>query len=85
MPQRMRIHVKFFAILKDHAGTGQTELDLKTASTVADALQSIRGCYPNLAKDLARSAVAVNRNYVKGETVLNDGDELALIPPVSGG
>lgn len=81
----VRITVKFFAILKDRAGTDHTVLDLAGGSTVDHALQSIKGCYPNVTKDLARSAVAVNRNYVKGGTVLQDGDELALIPPVSGG
>ena len=81
----MRITVRFFAILKDRAGTDQTLLDLTPGSTVDDAVQSIKGCYPNVAKDLSRTAFAVNRNYVKPQSVLKDGDELALIPPVSGG
>lgn len=81
----MRITVKFFAILKDRAGTDQTALDIAGGSTVESALETLKGCYPGIAKDLPRTAIAVNRNYVKGVTVLRDGDELALIPPVSGG
>lgn len=81
----MRITVRFFAILKDHAGTDQTVLDLTPGSTVEHAIQTIKGCHPAIAKDLNRAAFAVNRSYVKAQAILKDGDELALIPPVSGG
>ena len=81
----MRIHVKLFAILKDRAGCGETSLDVRegaSAREVADVLASQK---PAIADFLPRVAYAVNLSYAKPDTVLHDGDELALIPPVSGG
>jgi molybdopterin converting factor subunit 1 len=81
----MRITVKFFAILKDHAGLSETSIDLPTDSIVSTALNHLENKFPALRKDLKRIAIAVNRNYTKSDALLHDGDELALIPPVSGG
>jgi molybdopterin converting factor subunit 1 len=81
----MRITVRFFAILKDRAGTSETTLELASGSTVASALESLSKRFPDLQRDCNRIAFAVNRSYVKPDQVLRDGDELALIPPVSGG
>jgi molybdopterin converting factor subunit 1 len=81
----MRIHVKLFAILKDRAGVGELRLDLPDQATVEIARSEIASRFPPIAEMMNRVAFAVNREYVKRETVLQDGDELALIPPVSGG
>lgn len=81
----MRIHVKLFAILRDKARTGAFQLELADRSTVAEAYARLAGQYPSIAVYLPRASAAVNREYVRGEHVLRDGDELALIPPVSGG
>jgi molybdopterin converting factor subunit 1 len=81
----VRISVRFFAILKDRAGVSQATIELPSAATVEAALTAVAEQYPQATKDLKRSATAVNRNYVSAGAVLNDGDELALIPPVSGG
>ena len=81
----MTVTVKLFALLRDRAGTGETSLDVPPGTTVADAVGQLAERYPATAAMLARSAVAVNREYVPRSTELHDGDELALIPPVSGG
>jgi molybdopterin converting factor subunit 1 len=81
----MRIHVRFFAILKDRAGVSELQLDLPDESTVEIARSEIAVRFPSIAGMMDRVAFAVNREYVKRESVLRDGDELALIPPVSGG
>ena len=81
----MRITVRFFAILKDRTGVPETMLDLPPQSSVATAMESLARRFPDLARDCKRIAYAVNRNYVKSDHTLTDGDELALIPPVSGG
>lgn len=81
----MRITVRFFAVLKDRAGLSESALDLPEGCTISMALESLSKQYPAIRRDLQRAAFAVNRTYVKPDSILNDNDELALIPPVSGG
>jgi MoaE-MoaD fusion protein len=84
--EEMLVHVRLFAILREHAGTDRLELRLRPQATVADALDALGRTGP-LAELLARLPVrmAVNRDYATAETTLEPEDELALIPPVSGG
>lgn len=81
----MRIRVRLFAILKDVAGTGELTIDLPDGATIDSARQVLEVQIPTLAKYLPRVAFAVNQTYVKPQTHLRAEDELALIPPVSGG
>lgn len=76
----MKIRVRLFAILRERAGAGELELDLPDGARVADALRAV----DELAGDLSL-VMAVNREYAGPDHVLAAGDELALIPPVSGG
>jgi len=82
----MVVHVRLFAMLRECAGTDRLELELRSGDTVADAMRALseRG---QLGELLARLPVrmAVNRDYASAETTLAAEDELALIPPVSGG
>lgn len=81
----MQIQVKLFAILKDRARAAELHLDLPDNSTVEIAKSEIASRFPPIAGMMDRVAFAVNREYAKAETILHNGDELALIPPVSGG
>ena len=81
----VRISVKFFAILKDRAGVAGSTIELPDQSNVSAAVESIANQFPSIRNELKRAAFAVNRNYTQSNTILTDGDELALIPPVSGG
>jgi molybdopterin converting factor subunit 1 len=81
----VQISVRFFAVLKDRAGVAQTSIELNDQATVAAAMRLIGERFPQTANDLKRAATAVNREYVSADAALQDGDELALIPPVSGG
>ncbi len=82
----MTLRVKLFAILRERAGRDAVEVELPEGATVADALAAL-GRQPALAEPLARTPVrmAVNREYASEATALAPGDELALIPPISGG
>jgi molybdopterin synthase catalytic subunit len=82
----MTISVRLFAILRERAGQDRIALELDPGATVDDALAALAR-EPGLAEPLDRMAVAmaVNRDYASGDTELHAGDELALIPPVSGG
>jgi len=81
----MRITVRLFAILRDRAATDSTTLDLDEGATVSAAMEQLAMRLPAIATWLPRVAAAVNREYVTRDAMLHDGDELALIPPVSGG
>jgi MoaE-MoaD fusion protein len=76
----MRVRVRLFAMLRDRAGTSELELDLPDGARVRDALAEMRP----LAEGLPL-VMAVNREYADADHELVAGDELALIPPVSGG
>jgi len=79
------ITVRLFARLAELAGTREMELDIGEGLTAADAYRLLARRDPALAGFEASLAYARNREYVGGDTPLAPGDELALIPPVSGG
>ena len=81
----MRVHVRLFAVLRDTAGVGETSVQLDGPSDVFAATEVLAAKFPTIRALLPRVAFAVNRQYVKPDAPLQDGDELALIPPVSGG
>jgi MoaE-MoaD fusion protein len=82
----MVVSVRLFAILRERAGRDELEIELPDGATVAEAMEALRG-EPGLDEPLARIrvAMAVNREYADPQTTLAAGDELALVPPVSGG
>lgn len=76
----MEVTVRLFAMLRERAGASELTLDLPEGARVRDALDSL----DSLADGIPL-VMAVNREYADAERVLGSGDELALIPPVSGG
>lgn len=82
----MTVTVRLFAVLRERVGSDSIEVDLEDGATVADALARLAE-RPELGDLLERMPVtmAVNRDYADGGTSLTPGDELALVPPVSGG
>jgi molybdopterin synthase catalytic subunit len=74
------VSVRFFAGLRERAGSGSRTLQLADDATVADVWPAL-----GLGEQPAGLLYAVNRAYAAPETALADGDEVALIPPVSGG
>jgi molybdopterin converting factor subunit 1 len=81
----MQVTVKFFAILRDLAGTAEISGEFASGLTVAQAVQDLRRQVPKLNQSPSKIAYAVNEQFVSQDTPLQDGDVLALIPPVSGG
>lgn len=81
----MTIHVRFFASIRDATGQSQFMLDLPVAAQVTDAREAVLERFPQVGKLLQRTAFAVNQQYAPADAVLHDGDELAFLPPVSGG
>jgi len=81
----MRIQVRCFAGCKDAVGVSSLSVELPCGSTVGKAFEQLVQTYPALGGYDRSLMLAVNREYVERNVVLNDGDELACIPPVSGG
>jgi MoaE-MoaD fusion protein len=76
----MRVSVRLFAALREQAGARERELDVPDGATVADVWQRL-----DLGEEPAGLLYALNREYAERATELRDGDEIAVIPPVSGG
>jgi molybdopterin synthase catalytic subunit len=81
----MRVRVRLFAALVEAAGGDTLDLDLPAGATVRQALEATGERIPAVRRWSASLLTAVNLEYVRGDHPLRDGDELALIPPVSGG
>lgn len=81
----MKVRVKFFAILRERAGTSEVEKEIAAGSTVTDLWRQLQKDYPKLDVPGIRLLYAVNHDYVNMDQGLNDRDEVVFIPPVSGG
>jgi molybdopterin synthase catalytic subunit len=81
----MRVRVLFFGRLKDLAGKSGDAFDLPEGATVKHLLDHYATRLPALKASLPSLAVAVNQEYARPDTVLQADDEVALLPPVSGG
>jgi molybdopterin converting factor subunit 1 len=76
----MQVRVRLFAALRERAGTGELELELPDGARVADVIERLHHVVEGVPV-----VMAVNHEYAADDATLSAGDELALIPPVSGG
>lgn len=81
----MQVRVRLFAGLHDVAGARSVTIDLPDGATVAELRDELSRRYPALAPHLPTAVCAVDEDYVDVGHELRDGDDVALIPPVSGG
>ena len=81
----MRITVKLFALMREKVGTDTLQLELPEHADIVQALTVLQGQHPALTPYLDNSRFALQMEFVSPDTTLQAGDELALIPPVSGG
>ena len=81
----MKVRVKFFAILRERAGTAEVAKEIAEGSTVADLWKALQRDYPKLDVPGIRLLYAVNQNYVGNDHQLRNNDEVVFVPPVSGG
>ena len=79
----MRVDVLYFGVLRELMGAPQVSVEVAAEARVEDLLDWLGGELSGQVRGTI--AVAVNREYAGLETVLRDGDEVALLPPVSGG
>lgn len=81
----MKVRVKLFAMLRERAGAADALHEVPEGTTVQGLWDVLRREHPGLAGVELRLLYAVNSEYVRLEQPLADGDEVAFIPPVSGG
>ena len=81
----LKVVVRLFASYREKAGKAEVELELPQGATVGSLSEEVLRRYPTITGDGSRLVVAVNQEYADHGHVLSDGDEVALIPPVSGG
>jgi molybdopterin converting factor subunit 1 len=81
----MRVRVKLFASFREAAGKAESVVDLQPGTTVGQLWDSLVEAQPRLGPLSQSAAFAVNRRYARPNATLSDGDEVAFLPPVSGG
>jgi molybdopterin converting factor subunit 1 len=81
----MRVSVKLFARLRDLAGAAELSRDVPAPATVQTVWESLVAEMPALREYERTMSVAVNAEYARMAAQVNDGDEVAFLPPVSGG
>ena len=80
-----KISVRFFARYAELAGCESSAVNLSMPATVADVIAKVREVFPGTEAIPARPLAALNRRQVKLDATVREGDEVALLPPLSGG
>lgn len=81
----MKVNVKCFAMCREITGSDELTVELPASASVEQFWDKMTVLYPALEKYRAHSRIALNMEYVLPTATLGDGDEVCIIPPVSGG
>jgi len=81
----MQVQVRLFATYREVVGAGQLAWTLRDGTTVGQLVEAVLAKYPRLVGHGNSMLLAVNHEVVRPDSVLMEGDEVALLPPVSGG
>ncbi len=81
----MKLRVLLFAHLKEKAGVREAEVEVPAGASAGAVKARLGERYPALKPSLDRILMAVNKEYVSDDTLVPEGAEIALFPPVSGG
>jgi molybdopterin synthase sulfur carrier subunit len=85
LSENIYVKVKLFAIFQEVFATDEMQITLEAAAPVSRIFDRLVSQHPNLERWRSLTRYAVNLNFVQPDRVLDNGDEVALIPPVSGG
>ncbi len=81
----MAIQARLFARLREQAGVDSETVHVPAGSLVKDVYAALRGLHPSLESNLDSVRPAINQEFSDWDAVVGEGDEVAFIPPVSGG
>ena len=81
----MELLIRLFALYRERVGHNTISLQVSNGATVADLTEEVRRQFPQLAPPQIKIVVAVNAEYAEEDLALQPGDDVCLIPPVSGG
>ncbi|MBI4042305.1 MAG: MoaD/ThiS family protein [Deltaproteobacteria bacterium] len=81
----MKIKVRYFALYQDLLGKKGESVEMPEGTSLKDLVDQILGSHPQRERFLAFTRFAVNREYAPLSQFLNEGDEIAFLPPVAGG
>ncbi len=81
----MRVTVRLFARLRDIAGNGELQREVMPPATIGSVWRGLVAEFPAMAAYESSISTAVNAEYARMTTAVSDGDEVAFLPPVSGG
>ena len=81
----MRVTVRLFARLRDIAGASELPREVSTGATIATVWRELAGEFPGLSQYERSMSSALNADYARMDSEVHDGDEIAFLPPVSGG
>ena len=81
----IQVTVKLFAIFQEVFALPEIQVEVSAGNSVSQIFDHLVSQQPSLEKWRSLTRYAINLNFVEPDTILNDGDEIALIPPVSGG
>jgi len=81
----VRVTVRLFARLRDIAGAAELSRDVVAGATIGDVWRQLAGEFPELARYERSISTALNADYARMDSRVGDGDEVAFLPPVSGG
>ncbi|RMF23020.1 MAG: molybdopterin converting factor subunit 1 [Deltaproteobacteria bacterium] len=79
------VRVLYFGIVRERLGVSEEQVDVEPPATVGRLMRRLTELHPDLAEGVASLRVALNQEYVGEDASLADDDEVAIIPPVSGG
>ncbi len=85
MAVAVAVRVRYFARLREQAGTEAEAVQLPAGATLGDVYEAMRGRHPALESDRGAVRGAINQEFSDWESPVANGDEVAFIPPVSGG
>lgn len=81
----MRVTVRLFARLREAAGVSECDCDVRPGAVVADVWRALSSRYPSLEPFAGSVTCAINAEFAKPAAEVREGDEVAFLPPVSGG
>lgn len=85
MSEKIDIVVKFFAMVRQTVGKRKMDLDIKKGTKVNELVEDLIEDYPELDNIREILIVSVNKKTAADDQILEDGDEVAIMPPVTGG